>query len=55
MLNLKENGYFNSLNKMIQESIMQSGKDFESEGELVLFVSNLDGGVTAHAQQENPQ
>lgn len=49
LINLKDSNYFNSLNKMVQESIMQSGKDFETESELIMFVSNIDpsGGTGA--------
>lgn len=42
MINLKESQYFNSLPKMIQESIIQSGIQFDTEDEIRKFVTNLE-------------
>jgi len=42
MLDLKSSKYFSSLSNFIQESITQSGVDFDSEEELSEFVKNLE-------------
>lgn len=42
MFDLTSSRYFNALSGMTQESIKQSGTNFETEDELREFVSNLE-------------
>lgn len=46
MFDYKNSEYFDALPKSVQESIMQAGADFDSEEELLEFVTKFENVIS---------